>query len=72
MSDRGYRLTRADGEELGTFDRRDEAERTAEYEARSHGYGLRWTEFLGGAHGKPTTSGREVFGYTIRAIEEVP
>jgi hypothetical protein len=67
MRDKQFKLTREDGEELGVFDRQDEAERTADYDARSRGYGLRWTSVFGGKRfGKPTTTGRDVLGYTIR------
>jgi hypothetical protein len=69
MANKCYQLTREDGEELGVFDRRDEAQRVAEYDARSRGYDLRWTSVLGGAHGKPTTSGRDVFKYEIKDVE---
>lgn len=64
-----YRLTRDDGEELGVFGRRDEAQRVAEYDARSRGYELRWAAYLGGMHGKPTTSGQNVFKYAIKDVE---
>lgn len=69
MADRCYRITRDDGEELGMYARSDEAQLAAEYDAQTRGYGLRWLEYLGGAHGKPTTSGRDVFGYKL---EDVP
>jgi hypothetical protein len=67
MRHKQFKLTREDGEELGVFDRKDEAERTAEYDARSRGYGLRWTSVFGGKRlGKPTTTGRDALGYTIQ------
>ena len=69
MSEKCYKLTRSDGEELGVFDRLDEAERTAEYEARSRGYGLEWIQYFGGAHGRATTSGRDVFNYKIEDVD---
>jgi hypothetical protein len=68
MTEKCYKITRADGEELGTFDRRDEAERTAEYDAQSRGYGIRWAKFFDGAQGMPTTSGRNVFGYELKEV----
>lgn len=68
MSDKCYRLMREGREELGTFDRRDEVERIAEYDARSRGYGLRWLSSFGRAHGKPTSGGRDVFSYTIEDV----
>ncbi len=68
MADQCFKLTSTDGRELGVFDRYDEAEKIAEYEAASRGYGLRWTKFFGGAHGLPTTRGRDVFGYTIEDV----
>ena len=69
MDEKCFKVTREDGVELGVFDRRDEAERRAEYEAASRGYGLSWTQHYSGAHGMPTTSGRGVFGYKIDDVE---
>lgn len=69
MADTCYKITRTDGEEIGIFDRRDEAQRSAEYDAQVRGYRLKWVPYFGGAHGKPTTSGRDVFGYKL---EDVP
>ena len=60
-----YKLKREDGEDLGTFDRRDEAQRFAEDAAREDGYSLRWTSTFGSTHGMPSTSGRGVYAYTI-------
>lgn len=70
MADMCYKITRDDGEELGIYDRRDEAERVAEYDAQARGYSLKkWDFYYGGAHATPTTSGRDVFGYKR---EDVP
>ena len=69
MNEKCYRVTREDGEDLGTFDRRDEAERIAEYDAQDRGYTLLWMKTFGRTLGKPSTSGRGVLGYTI---EDVP
>jgi hypothetical protein len=56
MAEQCYRVSRDDGEELGVFDREDEAKQVAEYDASTRGF-----------HGKPTTNGRNVFGYRIAA-----
>lgn len=70
MADTRYKITRDDGEELGIYDRRDEAERVAEYDAQARGYRLKkWLSYQGGAQAMPTTSGRDVFGYKR---EDVP
>jgi hypothetical protein len=67
MAEQCYRVSRDDGEELGVFDREDEAKQVAEYDASTRGYGIKWLSYFGGFHGKPTTNGRNVFGYRIAA-----
>ncbi len=68
MADGCYKITRSDGEELGIFNRRDEAQHRAEYDAETRGYGLKWLTYQGGACGKPTTSGRDVLGYRLENV----
>jgi hypothetical protein len=69
MSENCYEPTRDDGEELGTFDREDEAQTTAEYDARERGYTLSWTKYFGGMHGIPSIRGRGIVGSTIKEVD---
>lgn len=64
-----YNATRSDGEDLGTYDRLDDAQAACEEDAAEGDYFITWFPMLGGTHqGKASTSGEGVFNYTITRI----